>query len=124
MRRRGIKISSDERILGGTEFVQRLLSEAEEREKETLRLSEKKPDLTTLAKRIIKGKGIKETDLRSGMRNREVVRARRTFCQLAVREMGYTGAEVARFLGVTTSSVNRLAVSEETAELKKLLKMS
>ena len=35
------------------------------------------------------------------------------FCQLAVREMRYPGAEVARFLGVTTSSVNRLAVSEE-----------
>jgi predicted transcriptional regulator len=42
---------------------------------------------------------------------------------LAVREMGYTGAEVARFLGVTTSSVNRLAVSEKTADLKKLIKM-
>jgi putative transposase len=124
LRRRGIKISSDERILGGTEFIQRLLSEAEEREKETLRLSQKKPDLTTLAKRIIKGKGIKESDLRSGMRNRQVVRARRRFCQLAVREIGYAGAEVARFLGVTTSSVNRQAVSEETADLKKLLKMS
>jgi hypothetical protein len=37
--------------------------------------------------------------------------------------MGYAGAEVARFLGVTTSSVNRLAVSEETADLKKLHKM-
>jgi putative transposase len=72
LRRRGMKISSDERILGGTEFIQRLLSEVEEREKETLRLSRKKPDLTTLAKRIIKGKGIKESDLRSGMRKREV----------------------------------------------------
>jgi len=37
--------------------------------------------------------------------------------------MGYPGAEVARFLGVTTSSVNRLAVSEETPVLKKYLKM-
>jgi hypothetical protein len=37
--------------------------------------------------------------------------------------MGYPGAEVARYLGVTTSSVNRLAVSEEAADLKKYLKM-
>jgi hypothetical protein len=37
--------------------------------------------------------------------------------------MGYPGAEVAGYLGVTTSSVNRLAVSEEAADLKKYLKM-
>jgi hypothetical protein len=34
-------------------------------------------------------------------------------CRLAVRKMGYPGAEVARFLGVTTSAVNRAAASEE-----------
>jgi predicted transcriptional regulator len=45
--------------------------------------------------------------------------ARRLFCQLAVKEMGYPGAEVARFLGVTTSAVNRLAASEESPELLK-----
>lgn len=99
LRRRGIKIASDERILGRDEFVQRLLSEAEEREKQTLRLGQKKPDLATLAKRIIDGGGMEESELRSGMRRREVTKARRLFCQLAVREMGYSGAEVARFLG-------------------------
>jgi hypothetical protein len=37
--------------------------------------------------------------------------------------MGYPGAKVARCLGVTTSSVNRLAVSAEPADLKQYLKM-
>jgi len=37
--------------------------------------------------------------------------------------MGYPGAEVARFLGVTTSSVNRLAVRKDVANLKKYLKL-
>jgi len=37
--------------------------------------------------------------------------------------MGYPGAEVARYIRVTTSSVNRLAVSYEAADLKKYLKM-
>jgi hypothetical protein len=37
--------------------------------------------------------------------------------------MGYPGAEVARFLGVTSSSVNRLTVSEEAADLKKYFKL-
>jgi len=34
-------------------------------------------------------------------------------CRLAVGKMDYSGAEVARFIMVTTSSMNRLAGSEE-----------
>ena len=123
LRRKGIKVGSDERILGGDEFIRRLMSEAEERERETLRLGRKVPDLQTLAKRITKGEAIEESELRSGMRTREMVRARRLFCQLAIGRMGYPGAEVARFLGVTTSSVNRLASSEKVAHLTKYVNM-
>ncbi|UCH08249.1 MAG: transposase [Deltaproteobacteria bacterium] len=117
LRRKGIKVSSDERILGSSEFIQRLLSEAEEREKETLRLSLKLPDLRSLAREIATGEGIEENELRSGNRNRDVVRAKRVFCQLAVKKIGYSGAEVARFLGVTTSAVNRLANTEELSDV-------
>jgi putative transposase len=123
LRRTGMRVASDERVLGGDEFIQRLMSETEEKEKETLRLGREVPELQTLAERIMRGEGIEESELRSGTRKREVVRARRLFCQLAIGRMGYPGAEVARFLGVTTSSVNRLAVSEEVANLKKYLKL-
>jgi len=34
-----------------------------------------------------------------------------------VRKLGYTGASVARFLGMTTSSVNRMARPEDIMEL-------
>ena len=123
LRRKGMKAASDERVLGGNEFIQRLMSEAEEKEKETLRLGREVPELLTLVKRITKGEGVEESELRSGTRKREVVRARRLFCQLAIGRMGYPGAEVARFLGVTTSSANRLAISEEVADLKKYFKL-
>jgi hypothetical protein len=123
LRRKGIKVAFDERVLGGDDFIERLLSEAEERERETLRIGRKVPDLLTLAKRIMKGEGVEESEFRSGTRKREVVRARRVFCQLAIGRMGYPGAEVARYLGVTTSSVNRLAVSYEGANLIKYLKL-
>jgi putative transposase len=122
-RRKGMKVASDERVLGGDEFIQRLLTEADKREKETLRLFRKVPDLPTLVGAIVKGEGVVELELRSGIRKKEVVRARRLFCQLAVGKMGYPGAEVARFLGVTTSAVNRLVVSEEAANLTKYLKL-
>lgn len=123
LKRRGVKVASDERILGSEGFIERLLSEAEEREKETLRLSRRVPDLATLTRRIVKGEGIEESELRSGMRKKRVVRGRRVLCQLAVGKMGYPGAGVARFLGVTTSSVNRLAASEETPDMRKYLNM-
>jgi len=41
---------------------------------------------------------------------------------VAVQGLGYAGAGVARFLGVATSSVNRLAASEELPEVKRYLK--
>jgi len=123
LRRKGGKVAFDERVLGGDDFIQRLMSEAEEKEKETLRLSREVPELSALAKRIMKGEKVEESELRSGTRKREVVRARRLFCQLAIARTGYPGAEVARYLGVTTSSVNQLAVSKEVGNLTKYLKL-
>ncbi|MFC1816035.1 hypothetical protein ACFL0M_08840 [Thermodesulfobacteriota bacterium] len=121
LRRSGGKVFSDERILGSSEFVQNIICDAEEKAKETLRLSLKISDLSFLAKEISKGEGVEETELRTGFKVRAVVKARRVFCQVVVKKMGYSGAEVARFLGVTTSAVNRLAVSEELPEIKKYI---
>ena len=50
-----------------------------------------------------------------------MVKTRRIFCQIAVRKMGYCGADVARFLGINTSAVNRLAASDELSEIEKYL---
>ena len=122
LRRKGSPAPADARILGSGEFVEGLLAEAASREKETLRLARKVIALPALARKLTAQEGVVEEALRSGIRTREVVRARRLFCQLAIRGMGYSGAEVARFLGVTTSAVNRLAVSEELPEVRKYLK--
>ena len=103
---------------GSSEFVSGLLGEAEAKEKETLRLSRKVSDLASLAKEIVKREGIEETELRAGSRRAEAVRARRLFCQLAVKKLRYYGAEVARYLGMTTSAVNRSANSKELPEIK------
>ncbi|NWG01656.1 MAG: hypothetical protein HXY44_02220 [Syntrophaceae bacterium] len=99
------------------------MTEADQREKETLRLIRKVPDLPTLVGVIVKGERVEELELRSGIRKKGVARKRKIFCQLAVGRMGYPGAEVARFLGVTTSAVNRLVVSREAANLTKYLKL-
>jgi putative transposase len=121
LRRKGMRIASDERILGSGDFIEQLRSDAASRERETLRLAQKRVALATLAGEITAGAGVTESALRFGSRMRDVVRARRLFCQVAVKGMGYSGAAVARYLGVTTSSVNRLAVSQELPEFRKCL---
>ena len=100
-------------MLGGGEFVEGVLEEAEERENERLRLSARRMPLVELEAKVIQRVGLAEGEIRTAARRRVVVLARRAFSQLAVRRLGYTGAEVARFLGVTTSCVNRAAGSIE-----------
>ena len=109
LRRKGEKIPSDERVLGSGEFVERILSEAEDKEKDTLRWRGKIRDFETLTRQIVEKESVQESELRGGSRRRMAARARKIFCQLAVMKFGYSGASVARFLGVTTSLVNRMA---------------
>ncbi len=117
LRRQGAPISSDERVLGSSEFVESLLADAEKKQQETLRLKREVPDLDSVAARASEKVGVSADAMRSGIRRPEVVRARRLFCQMAVKKLGYSGAEVARYLGMATSSANRLAGSEILPEL-------
>lgn len=98
---------ADERILGGSDFTERLLTEAAERTRHTLRLSRRVGNLGALAREVARREGITESELRSGSRRRCVSKARKIFCRVAVTQSGFSGAEVARFLGVTASAVNR-----------------
>mgnify|MGYP002069529948 CR=1 FL=1 len=94
-----------------------MLSEAGEKAKQTLGWRGRVADLPTLLSKISKKEGVEEQKVRGGDQTRPVVRARKVFCRLAVKRMGYSGASVARFLGVTTSLVNRYASSEELGNL-------
>jgi len=118
LRRVGSKLFSDERILGSSDFVNNVIADVEGKVKETLRLTLKISDLPSLALKVSKREGVDEAQLRSGSRKRQVVKSRRIFSQIAVKKMGYSGADVARFLGITTSAVNRLAVSEKLPEVE------
>ena len=120
LRRQGDPTAADPRILGGGDFVERLLAEAEARTRATLRVSRPKPALAGLAQRVAAHTGIAVAELRAARRTRAVRQARRLVCQLAVRRLGHSGAAVARFLGVTTSAVNRAAWTEPLPDLAEL----
>jgi len=118
LRGRGEKQVSDQRVLGDGKFVETVLSEIDDLGKVNLRLGTKRVDLSSLAKRVCKVHEVSIGELRSGSRRHEIVETRRVFSWLAVKELGYSGAEVARYLGVTTSCVTRAASSGEEPERK------
>ena len=112
LRRKGLRMAADDRVLGDGDFVEQVWSESAELEKETLRRKGPGMDLESLSREIAADQGITETELRSGSRKRKVSEARRGFCRASVGELGFPAAAVARFLGVTTSAVVRAARAE------------
>ncbi len=76
--------------------------------KKNLRLSGQRPDIHDIAKRITEKYSISIGELRSGGKRRAVVKARRAVSWIGVRELGYSGDDIARCLGVTTSCINRI----------------
>jgi putative transposase len=118
LRGRGQKEVSDQTVLGDGEFVETVLSEIDDLGRVNLRLARQRMDLSSFAKRLCKLHEVSIGELRSGSRRHEIVEARRVFSWLAVKELGYPGAEVARYLGVTTSCVTRAASSGEEPERK------
>ena len=65
-------------------------------------------DIKALAKKVSERYNISIGELRSGGRRKAVVQARRVITWIGVRELGYSGADVARYLGVTNSCVTRI----------------
>ena len=59
-------------------------------------------------------------ELRSGSRREVLLKAREEFSQIAVKGLGYSGAEVARYLGVTGSCVTRIVAGRQLSEEVKL----
>ncbi|MCP4756330.1 MAG: transposase [Proteobacteria bacterium] len=111
LRKRGKKQVSDQRILGDEKFVKSVFSQMDDLGKKNMRVSKKRTTLDTLAKKVCQTHKISINELCSGSRRREIVEPRRVLSWLAVRDLGYSGAEVARYLGVTTSCVTRAASS-------------
>jgi len=83
------------------------LAESGSMGKENLRIGQKKVSLWSLAEVVCKEHGVDLKELRSGSRRHVVVEARQELSRLAVMEYGYSGAEVARYLGVTNSCITR-----------------
>jgi len=98
----------DSRILGDSEFIGKVRSELDALAKKNLRLSAQRTGREELSEKVCKKHGISISELCSGSRRRVVADARRALSWMGVCELGYSCAEVARYLGVTNSCITRL----------------
>jgi len=117
-RRRNEREVADQRILGDGEFVKQVISGFDDLVKKNLRLSRQRIDIKALAKKKVSERyNVSIGELRSGGRRRAVVKARRAMSWIGVRELGYSGADVARYLGVTNSCVTRMISAGEKQDI-------
>jgi REP element-mobilizing transposase RayT len=122
LRRREQKMAHDQRILGDGDFVQEVTNGLDDLVKKNLRLSGRRMDIEDLAARVSRQYKISMGELCSGSRRQSVVQARAVLSWIGVRELGYSGAEVARYLGVTNSCVTRIVASNTKPPVEELVK--
>ena len=99
------RLKGDERILGDSDFVMRVLSEANEKYDRQYELKTLGYDLKKLEKMVTEIYQIDGDELY--LRGRQKIRAeaRSLFCYWAVRELGISGTSLARSLGMSQSGV-------------------
>jgi REP element-mobilizing transposase RayT len=107
--RDGIRISSDERILGSSDFVETTLKHSGEVYGQRLRMKAAGTDLTALVGAVCGHLQVGEKELESTTRRLEVARARALVSHIATRELSIAGSEVARRFHIDRSAVSRAA---------------
>ena len=107
-RRRGMRESSDERILGKGEFVERILREADARIIRQSALKKTKRHAERVVAEVCKKHGVSLTELRSGSRRGKMPAVRVKIVQGLVEAYGVPIAEVARQVGISTSGVSQI----------------
>lgn len=98
-------VMSDERILGDSEFVDSVLSQANEEYERPYELKRHGYDLERIAGRVAEICGMEKEDVLSKGRQKKRVRARSIFCYWAVREAGISLRTLARRLGISAPGV-------------------
>lgn len=92
---------SDERILGSSEFVEKILKEVEKESGGETR----SVDLDTLGRRVARDKGVRWETVKGASRSRPLSQARAALAYTWVRYLGRSGRDLARALKITHQAV-------------------
>lgn len=96
------KMLSDQRILGGSGFVEAVLKAA------GAAIEKEKKSRTEVLAAVENMTGIAREDIFSHTHERGAVRARAVYCYLCIRDAGATGSELVRDLGMSTGAISKL----------------
>jgi lambda repressor-like predicted transcriptional regulator len=107
-RRRSETESTDERILGSGDFVERVLKEADERTVRQAALRKTKRHAERVVAAGCKKNGVSLTELRNGSRRGKLPEVRAQIVKGLVEGYGLALAEVARQVGISTSGVAKI----------------
>lgn len=107
MRKDDLRMGSDERILGSSDFVSFVLTNAHEDYEKRMRA--KNMDLSTLITFVAGEMDADESVVRSTVKQRAAARARAIIAHLVVDRLRISGAELATHLNVTPSACSKLA---------------
>lgn len=107
VRHRGETEAADERILGSGDFVNTVLKDVEERHLRQLKHRRSGHTLTKIIDEEIARAGIHKQELIEGSRRSTVSLTRALIACRGRSELGLSSAEIARHMGVATSSITR-----------------
>ena len=106
MRLKGMdRIKGNERILGDSDFVLSVLSEANERFERRYERKRRGYDMSRVAERVSELVGIDKNQIFQKGRQKTRCDARSLFCHWCTSELGLTQSELARELGMTVSGI-------------------
>lgn len=104
---------SDERILGDGDFVETVLSAANEAMERKYELQSRGFTVDTVAERVSEVLGIKSEEVWAAGRHRGTVRARSLLCYWSVRELGVTMTSLSRRLRISVQAIGKSVVRGE-----------
>ena len=107
IRKAGVMVLSDDRILGSGEFVQKLIDEADENSRRQFKGKEYIIEAKRFIKEECRRQKISYRAMTDGSRNRAITKARAGIARKLLNKYGLTKAETARQLGVSTSAISK-----------------
>ena len=108
-----IHVKGDERILGDSDFVERVLSQASEQMERRYRLKAEAWTLKKITERVAEIFGIEKDQVVVAGKQRDRVRARSVLANWTIRDLGLTATEVGKYLGLSKSAVSRAATGDQ-----------
>ena len=119
----GVRIKGDERILGSSDFVERVLKQANEQLEERYRLQASGISLPAFIEKVAHYYKIDPENLRSASKERQVTEARRALCYIAVRKLGYKCTDVSKSINISAVTVSKaVGLGSKLSQIGKIQK--